>query len=280
MNWLEAFKNWYQQHQTKAPYILIDDRERKSGFIDYLEQQGIPIKIGQLLVGDVAVSADTVIEIKRIKKKNPYEKLHNKDPNDLRESLFDSRLYDQAQDRKDVYLRSFTIIEWEVGANPFDDYFTKDHWDSLMISLWLQFNSMVIITNTFEETTKIICEIWRKDIEGEHYISPCNKEPKPKTLEARQKYFLSGLDDTGDKATQELLDTFDTPLRVLDWIMSTKVEYTASGNPKRPTNAPPGYGAKFIIKNQTILQSNKQDRIKDAAKIKKMKPNESRTDQL
>jgi hypothetical protein len=148
------------------------------------------------------------------------------------------------------------ISEWERGVNPFNVNFTKDHWDSIIISLAVQFRTTVIITNTQDETIQVLYEILIKDLKGEHYISPCNKTPKPASLREQQQYLLSGLADTGDKSTLDLLQQFGTPMEVFKVLCNLVVEYTKGGNPKKPKDAPAGIGPLYILKNQELLLTN------------------------
>jgi len=241
-NWLQKFKEKLIQVGNPAGPIF-DNREEHSGLITYVRSLGLPWQEDMLIIGDVAISGRKVIEIKRITKKS----------NDLRQSLFDNRLYPQAEDRRANYDVSLMLVELHKGVNPFDEYFTKDQWDSLIISLAIDFNTTTLQTETPEETIQMIYEAWIKEVSGPHYVSPCNKKPKPKSLLDQQRYFLSGLIDVGDKNTLELIKLFRTPINVIAHIIDTQVTFTKGGNPRRPENAPEGYGASFYHKNQAML---------------------------
>lgn len=253
--WLEKIK------KRLLPYVdhkgpIFDIREENSGLISYIKELGLPHQVDQLHIGDVAISDKTVIEIKRITHKG----------NDLRASLFDNRLYPQAKDRKENYSITIMLVEMHKGVKPFDDYFTKEHWNSLITTLAIDYHTTTLTTDSTDETIQIIYDAWFKEISNDHYISPCNKKPKPKTMREKQLYFLSGLDDIGDKGGNELLDLYKTPINILAMIIDTQITYTKGGNPRRPVNLPDGFGPLFIIKNQELLLNDTSIKEKETLK--------------
>ncbi len=228
---------------------IFDERERKSGLIDRLKELKKPHRVMMLLIGDFTVSERLGGEIKRIKKKEYMDRNHN----DLVSSLYDNRIYTQSNNLNKNYQVRILIIEIEKGASLFTSRFTEKHWASLRLSLEIDFGIHIYFTEDEDETIDLIYALWEKEKKGKHYVSPCNKKPRPKSLREQQMYLLSGLLNIGDEKTAELLDIFKNPLNVIAWIIDTEVPYTKTGKPKRPTDAPKGFGASFFLSNKKLL---------------------------
>jgi len=219
-----------------------------------------------LIIGDFTVSKDLVGEIKRIKKRMYNGKNHN----DLVSSLYDNRAYTQADKMDKNYTKRVLIIEIEKGASLYTSHFKENHWASLRLSLELDFNIHIYLTENEDETIDLIYSLWKKEKKGKHYVSPCNKKPRPKKLRDQQLYFLSGLLNIGDEKTNELLTLYKTPLNIIALIIDTIIPRTKSGKPKRPVDAPKGYGASFFISNQKLLISETKDETKTKTKTTDM----------
>lgn len=238
--------------------VLIDIHEQNSGIIHDIKKKGLALRVETLHKGDFAVSQRVGGEIKRIKKTNPHVKkrLKIEDYNDLVASLRDNRLYTEIDGLNKLYEINVLIIEIEEGADFLTSSFAEKHWKALRMSLEIGFNTHIYYTQTQEETIDLIYALWEREKKGKHYVSPCNKKPRPKTLKDQQMYFLSGLMDVGDKSSKELLQLYRTPLNVIDKIRYTVITYTAGGNPRKPKDAPAGYGPQFFLKNQRLLQGD------------------------
>ena len=232
---------------------IIDVREE--ALIRYLETTNKPYNVAQLLIGDFALSERACGEVKRVKVRPPYGKFE--EYNDVWASLIDGRLYRQAKNRHDNYERNFAIVEVESGAEFFSLSFTNDHWQSILITLSLSFECPVILSGSMEETVSIIYEAWEKEKAGEHYVSPYIKRPAATTLGDYQRNLLMGLLNVGEQKALDLLDLFNTPFAVINWIYQAQVQYTKSGNPKQFKKDHPsfvqGFGPSFFLENQRLL---------------------------
>jgi DNA excision repair protein ERCC-4 len=229
---------------------IFDERERASGLLDYLFDHNLPYTVCTLAKGDFTVSDRVGGEIKRIKKK---KKEDARAENDLVSSIFDGRIYDQISGLRELYQINILILEIENGATLFTTDFTDEGWKSLRLELEICFNTHIFKTSSKEETADLIYSFWEREKKGEHFIAPTNKQPKPKSLKDQQIYFLSGLCDVGYEKAKELINTYSTPLNIIDAIIKTPIEYTPSGTPKKPKDAPHGFGAQFFLKNQSLL---------------------------
>jgi len=71
------------------------------------------------------------------------------------------------------------------------------------------------------------------------------------------KKIVCKLLDVSDKKADVLLDEFKSPIKIFDAILDTKVVYTKTGNPRGvsgPLESIKGFGPKFVLKNQRLLQ--------------------------
>lgn len=225
------------------PYITIDNREAASSFIaNFQAWPDLPFEIrtDNLLVGDVQLSDDCVVEIKRIAWT----------ANDLWSSLKDGRFHDQLEKMQSFSLR-LLIIEMDPRKSPFTEYFTEKHWESMCLTAEVNYNVHLHITNSMQDTIKLLLRIWEK-INHPHRTDPTNKAPKPKTLREQQQYLLSGLQDVGVEKTAELLTIFQNPMAVFEWIRAMDIQLTKSGHPK-VNCAIKGFGPQFFLKNKPLL---------------------------
>lgn len=260
---------------------IFDNREPKKLF-DEIETQEEEYTIDQLHIGDCILSLDAALEIKRVEKQqNPvldkdnnfqYDdegELITANNNDLRASLFDGRLYRQSKARSENFKWNGMIIKIEPGSQFFDDHFTSMHFEAILTTLTTKFNTYVYIVESEEQLVRMIYKIYAALQTGEYYVSPINKTPKPSKTELfdSQMYFISSLIGIGEKS-KILLDLFEKPEIILKWLLETKIEYTkGKGTPKFAKDAVrvKGFGPKFFIENQKMLQSVDYERKKKIA---------------
>ena len=228
---------------------IFDNREPQKMF-DILDlHYEYPYQKEQLLIGDVVLSQDAVIEIKRVELSGNH---------DLKASLHDDRIHKQAKARQENYKWNALIIliENDTGLL-FDPYFTPKHWESLQMTMKVQFNSHLFLVQSEERLISLIYAIWDKVKEGPYYVDPCNKTPRPNPIELydNQMYLLSGLYDLGKEKCKVLLDHFKYPILIIKWILFTKIN-TSLKHPKISETSVriPGFGPKFFLKNQKLLK--------------------------
>jgi len=229
---------------AEQPKILIDIREQASGFIELIQRTpNLPfvVETAQLQIGDVQLFEDTVIEIKRISRTS----------NDVRASLFDGRIHDQAQKMQSFRLK-MVIYEIELDAVMFDTYFTEDAFESLNKTLAFQYDIHVYQTQSMQQTIDMLIAIYNK-LTHPHKRNPCNPEPRLASLLDQQRYFLSGFPDVGKEKTLTLLKYFKTPISIIKWICTdVALEQTKSGK-WTVKGSIEGFGAEFHKKARRVL---------------------------
>ena len=220
----------------------------KTGLHIELLRQNRPFQVEQLYIADCALSKKACLENKNITKSGNH---------DLSASLNDNRIHKQSKKRQENYNWNGIIIMVEKGAEFYTPFFTPQHWESLKLTLNVQFESHIFIVNTEEEKVNLIYLLYEKFKEGPYHVDPCNKTPRPdpKELYHNQMYLLSGLYDLGKEKCKVLLDHFKYPILIIKWILFTKIN-TSLKHPKISETSVriPGFGPKFFLKNQKLLK--------------------------
>lgn len=178
--------------------VVVDDRERPSGIPDMLSALGLRVDYRRLSVGDYLIPPNTAIERKTIP--------------DLVSSIYDRRIFRQAEELSSSYTRAIILIEGnvrrirELTDNPRIVY-------GAIASLVASFHLSVISTSTSNETAVVISSLL-KHLLGER---PPLSMPKPKKSpehRMQQRYLISALPGIGDKLAQKLLANFGSPRSV------------------------------------------------------------------
>ena len=130
-----------------------------------------------------------------------------------------------------------------------------------ILYLLYKLNITIIPTRNEQETALVVMQLARlsqKDSPLGEVIIP---EP-PKDLRSSQLYFLEGLYHVSEKSAIKLLDAFGSVQEVLTAIEETSFTYTKSGKVKGIAGAMTtvkGFGAKFVEKNQALIQTPYDD---------------------
>lgn len=127
--------------------VLVDDRERESGVIKYLESLGATVHIKRLDVGDYIVSEDFVLERKSV--------------NDFISSIIDRRLFEQATALLKAFPRVTLIVEGNIQRSLVWRGISIRHILGALSSLLLMGVS-IVFTNNPEETAYLIYNIAKK----------------------------------------------------------------------------------------------------------------------
>ena len=162
---------------------IFDERERRSDLFPTLYKLYLDHKVETLDIGDFILSERCCGEIKRI----------TFTEHDLKDSLFDGRLYEQSEQRRDNYEINIMIIQITSRKKLFDEHFTKQHLKSVEFSLIIDFNTHVYYTESTIDTINLIYKIWERLKKGKRYVTPINKRKIPFTLKQKQIRFISGL---------------------------------------------------------------------------------------
>lgn len=199
-----------------------------------------------LNIGDCQVSEDICFEVKRIN-----DKTH-----DLEASHRDGRLWDQTEQRVFGFRDGNVIIECpDLDKYFYTDYLTEAKWETIRKTLEWNYHQRLIFTKNYEETLGVILEAFHESIQSRSHAKPTNKAKKPKDLYDHQIYLLSSFADCSLEKSETLLAIFQTPLKVIKWIITAIIEKTKSGKPKGINPPIKGFGPEFITNNQKLLNT-------------------------
>jgi ERCC4-type nuclease len=231
----------------KKIHILLDDREHKLKKIFDIKLDTISYELRRLEIADIVVSSEVAIE--------------RKEGSDFISSIMDNRLFEQMLRLKDTYPYPILILE---GLN--DKVIERTGMKISSVYGALSFVSYklgisVIPTRHLADTALVIERIaYREQVKDDMPIL-ARSAPKKMSKYDRRIYLVEGLVDIGPKKAKLLIDTYETPHRVLKAIKHTEIKYTRTGTPKGitgPLAELKGFGWKFVEKNKKILFGNKK----------------------
>jgi ERCC4-type nuclease len=182
---------------------------------------------------------------------------------DLISSIKDNRLFEQIDRLIETYDQPILLLENLSSAFERVEWKKrKKHVYGALTYIFLRRQVPVIPTSKMSESAIVINRIasWTQEEHDDPIIA--RKSPKKRSLEDNQQFFLQGLLNTGQKKARTLLETFDgSPTKVIKGILSSKVLYTRTGNPKGVEGEfekLEGFGPKYILQNQELLRSSKK----------------------
>ena len=238
------------QIKCNQSQLIMFDEAREEQFIQFLKANNFPYNAQFLQIGDLVLSQDHCIELKR--------------EEDIVQSLFDDRIHEQVKRMSENYKWYAVIIQ--CSRNVLNDHFTQQTFESLIDTLSIRMGAHIYLSNSNENTLEIICKIWRSVLKGPKEVLPINKTPRPsKNADFENRvYFLSGLLGTGYELAVRLLQYYKTPSSVIKMIGYTLLGKTAGGKDKL-FNKPPvkGIGVKFIKQNKKMLFGNLENPIQN-----------------
>lgn len=228
--------------------IIVDHREPQK-LKKRLTKLGMEVEEQQLDVADYIISDQVACE--------------RKTGTDLITSIMDNRLFEQIERLIDTYEQPILLLENFSSAFERTEWKKrKKHVYGALTYIFLRKQVPVIPTSMMSETAIALNRIasWVQEDHDDPILS--RKSPKTRSLSDNQLYFLQGLHNTGQKKGKILLDTFETPIQVMNAILDSKVIYTRTGNPKGIEGAfeqLEGFGPKYLLKNQKLLRSSRKE---------------------
>ncbi|MBI2650416.1 DEAD/DEAH box helicase [Candidatus Woesearchaeota archaeon] len=178
--------------QTK---IFADYREKGSGVIKEIAENGIIVNLEKLDYADYVVSSRCGVEIKTVE--------------DFVDSIIDGRLLEQMKNLKNNFERPVIVIE---GTQ--DIYGVRNvHHNSILgmlATIVVSYGIPVIQTRSFKETASLLQIIARREQEETGKDFSLHADRKPSTLKERQEYLVSSLPGINLTLSKPLLRHFKT----------------------------------------------------------------------
>ncbi len=179
--------------------IIVDNREQASELPRILTEMGFKVIFKQLTVGDYILSQDLAIERKTI--------------HDFISSLFDGRLFRQADDLSKNYKISIILIEGDASLISQILNNSKVYYGALS-SLIINYNIKTVFVPTVEDSAIFI----------DRLAFNLKKDQKPRIV-YNQKYnlskdyqinLISSLPGIGPKLAEKVIQNFGSPLKAFN----------------------------------------------------------------
>ncbi|WP_158613661.1 ERCC4 domain-containing protein [Sulfodiicoccus acidiphilus] len=175
--------------------IYVDVREKASGVPDRLGLLGVTVIVRQLTVADYVLAEGVGLERKSVR--------------DLASSVFDGRLFDQAERLSESYRKAFLLIEGDLGL--LERYVSNfKAIDLAVASVVADYDLRLVYSRDQEESAQILKKLAEKLQEGRASNISLHSKPKLSTLREKQLYLLQSLPNVGPKLSQRILDRFPT----------------------------------------------------------------------
>ncbi len=224
--------------------IIVDYREPQK-IKNRLSKFGMQVVEEQLDIADYIISSQIACE--------------RKTGTDLIASIMDNRLFEQIDRLIETYEQPILILENINTAFERTEWKKrKKHVYGALTYIFLRRQVPVVPTTTMGETAIVLNRItsWVQEEHEDPLIA--RKSPKKKSLRDKQNYFLQGLQNTGQKKADLLLNAFNgSPINVINAISESQVKYTKTGNPKGlegPFSKMKGFGPGYILENKKLLK--------------------------
>jgi ERCC4-related helicase len=180
-----------KQHFAPDLKIIADFREKASGVIKDLMEQGVQVELKQLESADYVCSSDCGIEFKTAE--------------DFIDSLIDGRLLEQLKGLRQVYQKPIILVQ---GG---DIYSVRNvHPNAvrgLLATITVNFEIPILFTKTPKDSANMLIAIARREQEEKKGFSPHGSR-KPMTLREQQEYLVSSLPGIGPALAKPLLNEF------------------------------------------------------------------------
>ncbi|MBI2143057.1 hypothetical protein HYU20_01820 [Candidatus Woesearchaeota archaeon] len=182
--------------------ILADMREKYSGVVSALYDEGALIELKTLPTGDFLCSSRAAVEVKRAP--------------DFVNSIIDGRLLQQLKELKENFERPVIIIE---GSEEQDLYSIRNvHPNAIrgmLATIAVSYGMPILYSKNPKDTAGLLVAIAKREKEA-NAPEPTLHSQKPSTLAQRQEYVIASLPGVETKLARALLEKFGTVAEVIN----------------------------------------------------------------
>ncbi len=227
--------------------VCVDSNEasKRKDIINYFKFNGFAVEIKPLDVCDYVVSDRVGIE--------------RKDASDFIGSMKDGRVFSQARGMAEIYEKPIIILEGSMKKALKRSKMRQSSIYGALSSLALDYGVNVIPTDDPESTAILIHRMaYREQVKQDRTIQ-LRSVNRSLPMHQQQQFLLSGLPQIGTTLAEDLLNTFETPYRVIMEFATAEVKISASGKTKRllgPLKEVKGVGPKIVESAQLLLHEN------------------------
>ncbi len=182
--------------------ILADVREKYSGVVSALYDEGALIELKALPIGDFLCSSRAAVEVKRVP--------------DFVNSIIDGRLLQQLKELKENFERPVVIIE---GAGEQDLYSIRNvHPNAIrgmLATIAVSYGMPLLYSKDPKDTAGILIAIAKREREASA-PEPSLHSQKPATLAEKQEYVIASLPGVEVKLARALLGKFGSVSEIMN----------------------------------------------------------------
>ena len=233
---------------TEQPlHICIDSNEaaKQHTIITYLKLNGFNVEIKPLDICDYVVSDRVGVE--------------RKDASDFLGSMKDGRVFNQARDMAEIYEKPVIILEGSMKKALKRSYMKPSSVYGALSSLALEYGVNIIPTDDQESTSVLLHRLAYREQAKEDRVIQLRSINRSLPLNQQQIFLLSGLPQIGTTLAEDLLNTFETPYKVLVEFAEAEIHTSPSGKTKRltgPLTDIKGVGPKIVESAQQLLHES------------------------
>ena len=228
-------------------HICVDSNEasKRKDIITYFKFNGFDVEIKPLDVCDYVVSDRVGVE--------------RKDASDFIGSMKDGRVFSQAKGMAEIYEKPVIILEGAMKKALKRSRMRQSSIYGALSSLALDYGINIIPTDDPASTAILLHRMAYREQVKESRTIQLRSVDRSLPMHQQQQYLLSGLPQIGVTLAEELLNTFETPYKVIMAFAEAEVKTSASGKTKRllgPLKEVKGVGPKIVESAQYILHES------------------------
>ncbi len=227
--------------------ICVDSNEasKRKDIINYFKFNNFAVDIKPLDVCDYVVSDRVGVE--------------RKDASDFIGSMKDGRVFSQAKGMAEIYEKPVIILEGQMKKALKRSKMRQSSIYGALSSLALDYGVTIIPTDDPDSTAILLHRMAYREQVKKDRTTQLRTVNRSLPLHQQQQFLLSGLPQIGTTLAEDLLNTFETPYRVLVEFANAEVKTSASGKTKRllgPLKEVKGVGPKIVESAQFLLHEN------------------------
>lgn len=185
--------------------------------------------------------------------------VERKDVNDFLGSVKDGRLFSQAKAMAEAYERPVLILEGQVSKALRRSAMKPASVYGALSSVALDYGITIIPTEDTDSTALLLQRLAYREQTTDNRVIQLRSVDRSLPLNKQQLFLLSGFPQIGVASAEDLLEKFDTPLRVIEELASAEVHVSSSGKTKKLTGVlteVKGIGPTIVEYAQTLLRSS------------------------
>ena len=158
--------------------------------------------------------------------------VERKDVGDFLGSIMDGRLFNQAKAMSESYERPIIILEGAISKALKRSAMKPASVYGALASIALDYEISVIPTEDPDSTAVLLQRLAYREQTNDNRVIQLRVVDRSLPLNKQQLFLLSGFPQIGTASAEDLLDSFDTPLRVIEELATAEIKVSASGKTK------------------------------------------------